>query len=124
MTETSFTPGPWAAFTDDVSEPQHTNIVAFKGQTSVVFSLPGRHKNEADVRLIAASPDLYEALEALADEGLRERLLDAQQDINFHANSTMAQSVADASALIDEIDGLMSCARAALRKARGASSNV
>jgi hypothetical protein len=35
---------------------------------------------------------------------LLHRLLDAQQDINFHANSDMNQSLADAAALIDEVE--------------------
>lgn len=43
---------------------------------------------------------------------LIERLLDAQQDINLAANSTMDQSLANASALIDEIEPIL---RAALQ---------
>lgn len=38
---------------------------------------------------------------------LIERLLDAQQDINLAANETMSQSLADASALIDEIEPIL-----------------
>lgn len=38
---------------------------------------------------------------------LIERLLDAQQDINLAANETMRQSLADASALIDEIEPIL-----------------
>lgn len=52
------TPGPWGAFSDDEG---HTNIVAFTPRTASVFSLPGRHKDEPDVRLISAAPDLLKA---------------------------------------------------------------
>jgi hypothetical protein len=49
------TPGPWAAFSDG----NHTNIVAVKPATKCVFSLSGHHKNDPDVALIAAAPDMY-----------------------------------------------------------------
>lgn len=79
------------------------------------------------VKICAEAADtidaLVDALEGLCSEDIRERLLDAQQDINFHANTTMAQSVADASALIDEIDTLMSAGRAALAKAKAETRN-
>lgn len=58
--EIKYTPGPWAPFSDETEG--HTNIMAFKERTRLVFSLPGRHKSEPDVRLIATTPDLYEAL--------------------------------------------------------------
>lgn len=58
---------PWSAFTDDSRDPPHTNIVAYDGGTKCVFSLPGRHKNEPDVALACAAPDLLEALEAAID---------------------------------------------------------
>lgn len=37
-------------------------------------------------------------------DALIERLLDAQQDINFAANCSMDQSLCDASALIDDVE--------------------
>lgn len=58
------TPGPWAAFTDDSGSSPRTNIVAVVPRTDCVFSLPGHHKSEPNVRLIAAAPDLVEALKA------------------------------------------------------------
>lgn len=64
MSAHKFTPGPWAAFTDDYETPPHTNIVALKDKNTCVFSLPGRDKKEADVMLISAAPELLEALEA------------------------------------------------------------
>lgn len=58
--------------------------------------------------------DAARAQPAPLDEGaagepheLIERLLDAQQDINLAANETMRQSLADASALIDEIEPIL-----------------
>jgi len=48
------------------------------------------------------------------DPELIERLLDAQQDINLAANQYMSQSLADASALIDEIEPLLRAALAPL----------
>lgn len=57
----SHTPGPWAAFSDDEG---HTNIVAVVPHTTCVFSLPGHHKTEPDVQLIAAAPDLLAACKA------------------------------------------------------------
>ena len=63
MTNSTHTPGPWAAFTDDSKYPPHTNIVAVTPRTTCVFSLQGMHKDNADVQLIAAAPELLEALE-------------------------------------------------------------
>lgn len=40
-------------------------------------------------------------------EDLIEQLLNAQQDINFAANSTMDQSLCDASALIDKVEAVL-----------------
>lgn len=50
---------------------------------------------------------------------LIERLLDAQQDINFAANTTMDHSLCNASALIDEIEPIL---RAALAQQGSATS--
>lgn len=62
------TPAPWSAFTDDSKASPHTNIVSVVPHTNCVFSLPGRHKNEADVKLIAAAPDLLAALQVVASK--------------------------------------------------------
>jgi hypothetical protein len=51
MSETKFTPGPWVKYDDDT-------VLDLEGETiAEVFSV------EADTDLIAAAPDLYEALE-------------------------------------------------------------
>lgn len=83
--EQKHTPGPWAAFTDGM----HTNIVAVVPRTDCVFSLPGHDKNEPNVRLIAAAPDLLEALKDLVEcingpewgDGLTARALKASTAI-------------------------------------------
>lgn len=80
---------------------------------------PEHDDSHACATLIAAAPDMYQVLRALCSEEMRERLLDAQQDINFYANTTMAQCVADASALIDQIDSMMAKGRAVIAKAEG-----
>lgn len=58
-----YTPGPWAAFTDG----NHTNIVSISDQTRLVFALPGRDKDEPDVRLATAAPDLLDTLKGVID---------------------------------------------------------
>lgn len=50
-------------------------------------------------------------------DGLIHQLLDAQQDLNFEANSRMSQSLCDASALIDEVE-------TAIRKLAALASNA
>lgn len=55
------TPAPWSAFTDDSKYPPHTNIVAVVPRTDCVFSLPGHHKDEPNVKLICAAHDLLAA---------------------------------------------------------------
>lgn len=61
MNETKHTPGPWVAFTDVVNN--HTNIVSINEKTRLVLSLPNRDKNDPDVILATAAPELLEALE-------------------------------------------------------------
>jgi hypothetical protein len=65
MSEAKHTPGPWAAFSDEIND--HTNIVSIADRTRLVLSLPGRHKSDPDVRLIAAAPELLEALELILE---------------------------------------------------------
>lgn len=72
------TPGPWCVFTDDSAGSPHSNIVAVVPRTACVLSLPGRHKNEPDVLLAAASPDMFGALEPFetAEAGINPELPD------------------------------------------------
>jgi hypothetical protein len=60
------TPAPWSAFTDDSGGRPHTNIVAVVPRTDCVFSLPGHHKDEPNVKLICAAHDLLAALQMVA----------------------------------------------------------
>ena len=65
MSEPKHTPGPWAAFSDEIND--HTNIMSIADRTRLVLSLPGRHKSDPDVRLVTAAPDLLEALELILE---------------------------------------------------------
>ena len=65
MSESKHTPGPWIAFSDEIDD--HTNIVSIADRTRLVLVLPRRLKSEPDVRLIAAAPDLLEALELILE---------------------------------------------------------
>lgn len=69
MSELKATPGPW--------EPRHDELVAKDGNTVAIFlCCGGQEVNAANARLIAAAPELYEALDealglvqALINEG-------------------------------------------------------
>jgi hypothetical protein len=88
------TPGPWAAFTDDSGSVPHTNIVAVAPRTACVFSLPGRHKQEPDLRLIAAAPALLEALKATTAQ--LERVLNLMGLHHDHVAETVLYRGKDA----------------------------
>jgi len=60
---TTHTPGPWSAFTDDSGATPHTNIVAVNPFTDCVFSLPGHTKDEPNIALVCAAPDMLAALQ-------------------------------------------------------------
>jgi len=64
MSEPKWTPGPWSYFKDTC------RVCDEEGTAEFVISGPpgGRHgqfSNEADARLIAAAPDLYDVLYAM-----------------------------------------------------------
>ena len=80
-------------------------------------TIAGGKITSLEARLAAAETDaewLAKALRKVCDEDLGERLLDAQQDINYQANITMAQSVAEASQTISELEAAITAARAVL----------
>lgn len=85
------TPAPWAAFTDGM----HTNIVHVGETTKCVFSLPGRDKNEPDVRLATAAPAMLEALLVLLP-GLVLDLRYADDDDDKGALAARVQTVQSA----------------------------
>lgn len=58
MSELKATPGPW--------EPRHDELVAKDGNTVAIFlCCGGQEVNAANAHLIAAAPELYEALEMM-----------------------------------------------------------
>ncbi len=65
------TPGPWSAFTAQVSQFSKTSrgTVAVEQTRAVVAELPARAtaETEANARLIAAAPDLLAACQRIAD---------------------------------------------------------
>jgi hypothetical protein len=73
MTETKHTPGPWEIFSPDAGPDYHPGIEALEGSFSIVVygdeddvtGVQGRTRPEAlaNAHLIAAAPDLLEALE-------------------------------------------------------------
>lgn len=89
------TPGPWSAFTDDSGSRPHTNIVAVNPRTDCVFSLPGHHKKEPNVQLIAAAPTMLKALRIVASTlphiGGREMATDS---LMREVNAAIAQATA------------------------------
>lgn len=87
------TPGPWSAFTDDSGSRPHTNIVAVNPRTDCVFSLPGHHKRDPNVQLIAAAPELLDFIRQIA-----------KRDPVF-AKGHEKQVIADARALVAKAEG-------------------
>lgn len=67
-----FTKGPWDLVYSEDSDVIHVGPIDERGiMPSVVVALHG----EADAQLIAAAPDLYEALAKVANSGLRKNFL-------------------------------------------------
>ena len=69
MGEAKFTPGPWIAHRDERSEEWSARLPRVKGAAGQVFMCevagPWDHM-EANAHLIAAAPELYDALGAMA----------------------------------------------------------
>lgn len=62
-TETKFTPGPW----HDGGEHGWSSAVFDANGLPIAFcSVPGQGSRKANARLIAAAPELYEALDTLS----------------------------------------------------------
>lgn len=68
---TEATPGPWFHY-DDSDNPQHRHMIAAMGKTVAhIYCTKGDESADAaNAALIAAAPDLLEALKALCDEGM------------------------------------------------------
>lgn len=70
MTEKKHTPGPWTVFYKQKYDEWHVSVPAF-GMRLALFPDGIRTENhEADARLIAAAPDLLEALQEAIDCGM------------------------------------------------------
>jgi hypothetical protein len=72
MDNAKHTPGPWRIVrtSDYTSDPEDTDIQSIEGANgdSVYFTDSGYYRpREADARLIAAAPDLLEALRGVLD---------------------------------------------------------
>jgi hypothetical protein len=65
MTERKHTPGPWKAEPDEADE-----ICILQDSTGLIvtYAFPNGKEREANARLIAAAPELLEALQDLLDE--------------------------------------------------------
>lgn len=115
MSAPAFTPGPWQYLRSPSGPirvgPSHNCTVA-------VAPFPPTGDQEANARLIAASPDLYAALSNL--------LADLAPIVNeFHnskVNGAWPPAPGDARALASELTRISVPARAALAKAQGAQS--
>jgi hypothetical protein len=77
MTTAKHTPGPWRIVrtSDYTSDPEDTDIQSIEGANgdSVYFTDSGYYRpREEDARLIAAAPDLLEALREIAEDDGRD----------------------------------------------------
>jgi hypothetical protein len=74
MNTTQHTPGPWQV-------SPHSNITSKSLVVAKVEQMPGNYESEkqANARLIASAPDMFDALQAVCDAyGDRDTLLMAQ----------------------------------------------
>jgi hypothetical protein len=78
MSETKFTPGPWRANRTSVRALKRTVADCEFADVSPLRVHP---EDMANARLIAAAPDLYEALVAITDQ--MELVGDARKDAPF-----------------------------------------
>lgn len=64
MSEAKFTPGPWEV-EDNPTIPEKKQVASFEVSGSRCLQVVVRTHNEFDYNLIAAAPDMYEALQEL-----------------------------------------------------------
>jgi hypothetical protein len=68
--ETKFTPGPWVLYADLPSANPNWHIVTSANKQRVLANVhiePGNATDEANALMIAAAPDMYEALKAAVE---------------------------------------------------------
>ena len=68
--KTTFTPAPWVAQFNVMGTPAEAHLIApvDGGLTDVAWVNPANTESQANANLIAAAPELYEALEALVKD--------------------------------------------------------
>lgn len=67
MSETKFTPGPWEAVSFNGNSLVVTELIVNEKEAIALLGTCGE-KEQANAHLIAAAPDMYEALEAAVSE--------------------------------------------------------
>jgi len=120
MSEPKFTPGPWKVNFEDYTKPyveiiNEDNIVITQMPDGEIIvgdkTMLGLENIEANINLIAAAPDLYEALEAYD-----KAEADILENANWYTESGVPQITQE------QFDRLVDCQTLkakALRKARG-----
>lgn len=117
----NFTPGPWSV---GATDPDTAEIeIVSEGRPYVCLALPGAvdGRTEANARLIAAAPDLREALQGLLDDviGL---MRESEGVAGLHLNGDVADWASlDEGGRFERLSN-MSAARAAIAKATGGAA--
>jgi hypothetical protein len=113
INSTAFTPGPWHADADTrpgwewnwhiMEGPDSPNRVCFMANTS-----PDMEKAEANARLIAAAPDMFEALESLNahwnGEGDYDNSPDDEERLQQKVTAALAKARGDTQSISGECD--------------------
>ncbi|MFT8896306.1 MAG: hypothetical protein ABF968_05005 [Acetobacter sp.] len=116
MSETKFTPGPWIAFKGAgwcISRPnaRMAHMVGMRAHFSMVSAENDDEKEaQANAHLIAAAPDLYEAL-----KGLIKILSDRGVELDCMSSPTPLIKLLNT----EEEEAVVEMANSALAKARG-----
>ena len=111
-----WTPGPWTfemAQTADgttyqhiraghvgVADTWHSDPIVIMGWSPLAGVTERRHGNPADARLIAAAPDLYDALDALVDAQCP-----SGEDVTTECRDDLAKALKKASAALAKARG-------------------
>ena len=89
MSDTKFTPGPWVVSRKFVVGPQDKEDGQSFGMVVGVADVYGENRS-SDACLIAAAPELYDALSELLDGC--ERGLDTTGSLQFYARKALAKA--------------------------------
>jgi hypothetical protein len=95
MSDTKFTPGPWA-WRGKPGRAQlasaHDTVIDYAGYEGMWFAAYDEEADAANAALIAAAPTLYAALDGLLDRCIKE--LADPQDVEEVANALAALAAA------------------------------